>query len=250
LLDAELRKPGYKPKVIAMGTNTDPYQPIERRYQITRQVLEVLNRFNHPAGITTKSANVLRDVDILADMAKRNLVKVFISVTTLDRDLARTMEPRASTPELRLKAIAGLHAAGIPVGVSVAPIIPALTDMEIESIIERAAEAGADSANFTLLRLPLEIKDLFIEWLEAHAPLKTKHVMDLVQDIHGGRTYNAEFHERMQGSGAYADLIRQRVQAAAKRFMMEQRYRFNVDCSQFKVPRADAPQGDLFALPE
>jgi DNA repair photolyase len=250
LLDAELRKPGYKPKVIAMGTNTDPYQPIERRYQITRQVLEVLNRFNHPAGITTKSANVLRDIDILADMAKRNLVKVFISVTTLDRDLARTMEPRASTPELRLKAIAGLHEAGVPVGVSVAPIIPALTDMEIESIIERAAEAGADSANFTLLRLPLEIKDLFIEWLEAHAPLKTKHVMDLVQDIHGGRTYNAEFHERMQGSGAYADLIRQRVQAAAKRFMMEQRYRFNVDCSQFKVPRADSPQGDLFALPE
>jgi DNA repair photolyase len=250
LLDAELRKPGYKPKVIAMGTNTDPYQPIERRYQITRQVLEVLNRFNHPAGITTKSANVLRDVDILADMAKRNLVKVFISVTTLDRDLARTMEPRASTPELRLKAIAGLHEAGVPVGVSVAPIIPALTDMEIESIIERAAEAGADSANFTLLRLPLEIKDLFIEWLEAHAPLKTKHVMDLVRDIHGGQIYKAEFGERMTGSGAYADLIRQRVQAAAKRFMMEQRYRFNVDCSQFKVPRADSPQGDLFALPE
>jgi DNA repair photolyase len=233
-----------------MGTNTDPYQPIERRYKITRQVLEVLSRFNHPAGITTKSANVLRDVDILADMAKRNLVKVFISVTTLDRDLARTMEPRASTPELRLKAIAGLHEAGIPVGVSVAPIIPALTDMEIESIIERAAEAGADSANFTLLRLPLEIKDLFIEWLEAHAPLKTKHVMDLVQDIHGGRTYNAEFHERMKGTGPYADLIRQRVQAAAKRFMMEPRYRFNVDCSQFKVPRADSPQGDLFALSE
>jgi len=250
LLEAELRKPGYKPKVIAMGTNTDPYQPIERRYKITRQVLEVLNRFNHPAGITTKSANVLRDVDILADMAKRNLVKVFISVTTLDRDLARTMEPRASTPELRLKAIAGLHDAGIPVGVSVAPIIPALTDMEIESIIERAAEAGADSANFTLLRLPLEIKDLFIEWLEAHAPLKTKHVMDLVRDVHGGQIYKAEFGERMTGSGAYADLIRQRVQAAAKRFMMEPRYRFNVDCSQFKVPRADSPQGDLFALPE
>ncbi|HYD06304.1 MAG TPA: PA0069 family radical SAM protein [Reyranella sp.] len=250
LLEAELRKPGYKPKVIAMGTNTDPYQPIERRFKITRQVLEVLNRFNHPAGITTKSANVLRDVDILADMAKRHLVKVFISVTTLDRDLARTMEPRASTPELRLKAIAGLHAAGIPVGVSVAPIIPALTDMEIESIIERAAEAGADSANFTLLRLPLEIKDLFIEWLEAHAPLKVKHVMDLVQDIHGGRTYNAQFHERMKGSGPYADLIRQRVQAAAKRYMLEPRYRFNVDCSRFKVPRADSPQGDLFALPE
>ena len=248
LLEAELRKPGYKPKVIAMGTNTDPYQPIERRYRITRQVLEVLSRFNHPASITTKSANVLRDVDILGDMAKRKLVKVFISVTTLDRDLARTMEPRASTPELRLKAIAGLHAAGIPVGVSVAPIIPALTDMEIESIIERAAEAGAESANFTLLRLPLEIKDLFIEWLEAHAPLKAKHVMDLVRDIHGGQIYRAEFGARMTGSGAYADLIRQRVQNAAKRYMMEQRYRFNVDCSQFKVPRLDSPQGDLFGV--
>jgi DNA repair photolyase len=249
LLETELRKPGYKPKVIAMGTNTDPYQPIERRYRITRQVLEVLNRFNHPAGITTKSANVLRDVDILAEMAKRNLVKVYISVTTLDRDLARTMEPRASTPELRLKAIAGLHEAGIPVGVSVAPIIPALTDMEIESIIERAAEAGAESANFTLLRLPLEIKDLFIEWLEAHVPLKAKHVMDLVRDIHGGQVYRAEFGARMTGSGAYADLIRQRVQAAAKRFMMQARYRFDVDCSRFKVPRQESPQGDLFDRP-
>jgi len=248
LLEAELRKPGYKPKVIAMGTNTDPYQPIERRYQITRQILEVLNRFNHPAGITTKSANVLRDLDLLGDMAKRNLIKVYISVTTLDRDLARTMEPRASTPELRLKAIAGLHAAGIPVGVSVAPIIPALTDMEIESIIERAAEAGADSANFTLLRLPLEIKDLFQEWLEAHAPLKAKHVMDLVRDIHGGQIYNAKFGERMKGTGAYADLIRQRVQAASKRFMMNTRYRFDVDCSRFTVPKMDSPQLDLFGL--
>ena len=249
LLEAELRKPGYKPKTIAMGTNTDPYQPIERRYEITRQTLEVLNRFNHPAGITTKSANVLRDLDILGDMAKRNLIKVFVSVTTLDRDLARTMEPRASTPELRLKAIAGLHAAGVPVGVSVAPIIPALTDMEIENIIERAAEAGAESANFTLLRLPLEIKDLFQEWLEAHAPLKAKHVMDLVRDIHGGKIYNSEFHERMKGTGAYADLIRQRVKAAAKRFMVKAEYRFDVDCSQFTVPKPDLPQLDLFALP-
>jgi DNA repair photolyase len=246
LLEAELRKPGYKPKVIAMGTNTDPYQPIERRHRITRQILEVLNRFNHPAGITTKSANVLRDVDILGDMARRNLIKVYISVTTLDRELARTMEPRASTPELRLKAIAGLHAAGVPVGVSVAPIIPALTDMEIEKIIERAAEAGADSANFTLLRLPLEIKDLFVEWLEAHAPLKAKHVMDLVRDVHGGRIYNAEFGARMKGSGAYADLIRQRVQAAAKRFMINAAYRFDVDCSGFKVPAAPRVQFDLF----
>jgi DNA repair photolyase len=246
LLEAELRKPGYQPKMIAMGTNTDPYQPIERRYRITRQVLEVLNRHNHPCGITTKSANVLRDVDILGDMARRNLAKVYISITTLDRDLARAMEPRASTPELRLKAIAGLKAAGIRVGVSVAPIIPVLTDPEIERIIERAAEAGAESVNFTLLRLPLEIKDLFAEWLEAHAPLKAKHVLELVKDIHGGVIYRAEFHERMTGSGPYAELIRQRVLNCARKFGLD-RYRWDVDYTQFKVPPKINPQGDLFA---
>jgi DNA repair photolyase len=246
LLEAELSKPGYQPKMIAMGTNTDPYQPIERRYQITRQILEVLNRHSHPCGITTKSANVLRDVDILGDMARRNLTKVYISITTLDRDLARSMEPRASTPELRLKAIAGLKAAGVRVGVSVAPIIPVLTDPEIERIIERAAEAGAESVNFTLLRLPLEIKDLFAEWLEAHAPLKAKHVLELVKDIHGGVIYRAEFHERMTGSGPYAELIRQRVLNAARKFGLD-RYRWDVDYTQFKVPPKFNPQGDLFA---
>ena len=246
LLEAELAKPGYKPRVIAMGTNTDPYQPIERSHRITRQILEVLDAHNHPVGITTKSANVLRDADILGAMAQRGLAKVYISITTLDRELCRTMEPRASTPELRLKAIAGLKAAGVPVGVSVAPIIPALTDMEIEQIIERAAEAGAEWANWTLLRLPLEIKDLFVEWLNAHAPLKAEHVMNLVKDIHGGQIYRAEFGQRMTGSGAYADLIRQRVQMAAKRFNLNDRYRFDVDCTQFKVPKKPSPQGDLF----
>ena len=246
LLEAELAKPGYKPRVIAMGTNTDPYQPIERGHRITRQILEVLDAHNHPVGITTKSANVLRDADILGAMAQRGLAKVYISITTLDRELCRTMEPRASTPELRLKAIAGLKAAGVPVGVSVAPIIPALTDMEIEQIIERAAEAGAEWANWTLLRLPLEIKDLFVEWLNAHAPLKAEHVMNLVKDIHGGQIYRAEFGQRMTGSGAYADLIRQRVQMAAKRFNLNDRYRFDVDCTQFKVPKKPSPQGDLF----
>jgi DNA repair photolyase len=245
LLENELRKPGYRCSVMAMGTNTDPYQPIERRYGITRQVLEVLNRHNHPVGITTKSANVLRDVDILADMAQRNLAKVYISVTTLDRDLARVMEPRASTPELRLKAIAGLKAAGVPVGVSVAPIIPALTDAEIERIVERAAEAGAESVNWTVVRLPLEIKDLFAEWLAAHAPLKAKHVTDLIRDVHGGAIYKAEFGTRMQGTGPYADLIRQRVRAAARRHGLN-RFRWDVDLSRFKVPIVPSPQGDLF----
>jgi DNA repair photolyase len=245
LLEKELAKPGYRPAVMAMGTNTDPYQPIERRFRITRQVLEVLNRHNHPVGITTKSANVLRDADILGEMARRRLAKVYISVTTLDRDLARAMEPRASTPELRLKAIAGLRGAGIPVGVSVAPVIPALTDSEIERIIERAAEAGAESVNWTIVRLPLEIADLFAEWLAAHAPLKAKHVTDLIRDIHGGAIYKAEFGARMAGTGPYADLIRQRVLTAAKRHNLN-RYRWDVDLSQFRVPAAPSAQGDLF----
>jgi DNA repair photolyase len=245
LLEKELAKPGYRPAVMAMGTNTDPYQPIERRFRITRQVLEVLNRHNHPVGITTKSANVLRDADILGEMARRRLAKVYISVTTLDRDLASAMEPRASTPELRLKAIAGLKEAGIPVGVSVAPVIPALTDSEIERIIERAAEAGAESVNWTIVRLPLEIADLFAEWLAAHAPLKAKHVTDLIRDIHGGAIYKAEFGARMAGTGPYADLIRQRVLAAAKRHNLN-RYRWDVDISQFRVPGAPSAQGDLF----
>jgi DNA repair photolyase len=247
LLEAELAKPNYKPSVMAMGTNTDPYQPIERRYRITRQVLEVLNAHNHPVGITTKSANVLRDADILADMARRNLAKVYISITTLDRELCRNMEPRASTPELRLKAIAGLKQAGVPVGVSVAPIIPALNDAEIERIVEAAAEAGAESVSSTVIRLPLEIKDLFAEWLEAYAPLKAKHVMDLIKEIHGGQIYRAEFGLRMDGTGPYADMIKQRVQAAAKRHGLD-RYKWDVDFTQFTVPKKPSPQGDLFDL--
>ena len=245
LLEAELRKPGYKPAMIAMGTNTDPYQPIERRYAITRQILEVLNAFNLPVGITTKSANVTHDIDILADMAKRNLAKVYVSVTTLDRDLARALEPRASTPSRRIGAIKALNDAGIPVGISVAPIIPVLTDPEIERIIEAGALAGTGSVNWTILRLPLEIKDLFIEWLKAHAPLKVDHVLNLVKDTHGGVIYRSEFGKRMRGDGPYADLIRQRVAKAARRLGLN-RYRWDVDLSQFRVPQKPSPQGDLF----
>jgi DNA repair photolyase len=245
LLEAELRKPGYKPAMIAMGTNTDPYQPIERRYQVTRQILEVLNAFNLPVGITTKSANVTRDIDILSDMAKRNLAKVYVSVTTLDRDLARELEPRASTPTRRIAAIKALAEAGIPVGVSVAPVIPVLTDPEIERIIEAGAAAGATSVNWTILRLPLEIKDLFIEWLKAHAPLKVDHVLNLVKDTHGGVIYRSEFGKRMRGDGPYADLIRMRVAKAANRLGLN-RYRWDVDLTQFRVPKKPSPQGDLF----
>jgi DNA repair photolyase len=235
LLEKELRKPGYRPTVIALGTNTDPYQPIERRYGITREVLHVLSAYNHPIGITTKSANVTRDIDILAPMAAKGLVKVHLSVTTLDRDLARVMEPRASTPQKRLEAVRKLSAAGIPVGVSIAPIIPALTDHEIEQIVEAAAAAGAHSVSWTLLRLPLEIKDLFTEWLEAHHPLRAKRVLDMVRECRDGALYRAEFGTRMHGSGPYATLIRQRVKAAAKRFGVSG-YRWEVDTSLFKVP--------------
>jgi DNA repair photolyase len=235
LLEKELRKPGYKPSVIALGANTDPYQPIEKRYGITREVLHVLAAYNHPLGITTKSANVCRDIDILAPMAAKNLAKVYLSVTTLDRDLARVMEPRASTPQKRIDAIRQLAGAGIPVGVSVAPIIPGLTDHEIEAIIETAAAAGATSVNWTLLRLPLEIKDLFQEWLEAHHPLKAKRVLDLIRDCRDGALYKAEFGERMKGSGPYATLIRQRVQAIVKKLGLNG-YRWEVDSSQFKAP--------------
>nr|WP_298681995.1 PA0069 family radical SAM protein [uncultured Dongia sp.] len=235
LLEKELRKPGYKPSVIALGANTDCYQPIEKRFGITREVLHVLSAYNHPLGITTKSANVLRDIDILAPMAAKKLAKVYISVTTLDRDLARVMEPRASTPQKRLEAIRKLSEAGIPVGVSVAPIIPALTDHEIEHIVEAAHAAGASSVNWTLLRLPLEIKDLFTEWLEAHHPLRAKRVLDMVRECRDGALYKSDFGERMRGTGPYATLIRQRVQAAAKRFGMNG-YRWDVDTSLFKVP--------------
>lgn len=235
LLEKELRKPGYRPSVIALGANTDCYQPIEKRYGITREVLHVLSAYNHPLGITTKSANVLRDIDILAPMAAKKLAKVYISITTLDRDLARVMEPRATTPQKRLDAIRKLSEAGIPVGVSVAPIIPALTDHGIEQIVEAAHEAGATSVNWTLLRLPLEIKDLFTEWLEAHHPLRAKRVLDMVRECRDGALYKADFGERMRGSGPYATLIRQRVQAAAKRFGMNG-YRWDVDTTLFKVP--------------
>ncbi|WP_374371376.1 PA0069 family radical SAM protein [Dongia sp.] len=235
LLEKELRRPGYRPSVIALGANTDPYQPIERRYRLTREILEVLSAYNHPAGITTKSANVTRDIDLLADMAKRKLMKVYLSVTTLDRDLARVMEPRASTPSKRLEAIRALSDAGIPVGISVAPIIPALTDHEIEAIVQAGAEAGASSVSWTVLRMPLEIKELFTEWLDAHHPLKAKRIMDLVRDCHGGALYKSDFGTRMKGSGPYATLIRRRVLAAAKRYGLDG-YKWDIDSSRFSVP--------------
>ena len=193
LLERELSAPGYVPKIIAIGTNTDPYQPIERRYQIMRRILEVLERAGHPVGIVTKSALVLRDLDILARMAKRDLVKVAISVTTLDAKLARTMEPRASTPARRLDALRQLVAAGVPASTLVAPVIPALNDAEIERILDAVAETGVRHAGYVLLRLPLEVRDLFREWLIENFPDRYRHVFKLIRDMRGGKDYDSTF---------------------------------------------------------
>jgi DNA repair photolyase len=250
LLEKELRRPGYRPQLIAMGTNTDPYQPIERRYRITRSILQVMSDFQHPVAITTKSANVLRDLDLLTSLARRRLVHVALSVTTLDGEIARTLEPRANTPQRRLAAIKELAAAGIPVSVSVAPIIPALTDHEIEAIIAAAVKAGARGVNWTLLRLPLEIKGLFEEWLQAHAPDRASHVLNLLRDCHGGDIYSSTFGNRMRGNGPYADMIKQRVEQAAKRHGVAGRD-WRLDLSRFQVPASPTAQADLFsALPD
>jgi len=218
LLAKELSSPKYVPQVIAIGTNTDPYQPIEKRLRIMRSVLEVLRDFNHPVGIVTKSALILRDLDILAPMAEAGLAKVALSVTTLDRSLARMMEPRAATPPRRLHAIRELHKAGVPVGAMFAPVIPALNDSEMESVLEAVAEAGAQSAGYVLLRLPLEIKDLFREWLETNVPDRAKHVMSLVKQMRGGKDYDPEWHSRMRGRGPYADFLARRFHLTLKRF--------------------------------
>ncbi|MBI1246029.1 MAG: PA0069 family radical SAM protein [Alphaproteobacteria bacterium] len=245
LLDAELRKPGYKPMAIALGSNTDPYQPVEREHRITRQILETLRDFGHPFSIVTKSALVLRDLDIIAPMAARNLAHVFVSVTTLDRDLARAMEPRASTPPRRLDAIRCLAQAGVKVGVMAAPMIPALNDSELEAILEAAAEAGATSAGYTLLRLPLELKELFDEWLAEHVPFKRSHVLSLVRDIRGGALNSAEFGKRFTGEGAYAQLVSARFRAARARFGLD-RNDWSLDLSQFRPPPKAGDQMALF----
>jgi DNA repair photolyase len=217
LLERELAAKNYRVQPIAMGANTDPYQPIERQYRITRSILEVLAKYDHPVGIVTKSNLVVRDLDILGPMAEKGLVKVFVSVTTLDRDLARRMEPRAPTPERRLEAIQLLAEAGVPAGVMAAPIIPALNDSEIETILTRAYAAGAREAGYTLLRLPLELRDIFREWLLVNYPDKLKHAMSLIQSTRGGKDYDSTWGRRMAGSGPYAWMIGRRFEIAAKK---------------------------------
>lgn len=217
LLERELARQDYKVRPIAIGTNTDPYQPIEKEWRIMRQILEVLRDANHPVMIVTKSAMVTRDIDILAPMAEKGLVRVGISVTTLDRKLARTMEPRASTPSKRLEAIRMLAEAGIPAGVLVSPIIPALNDHEIERVLEGARTAGATEASYVLLRLPLEVSPLFRDWLLRNYPDRYRHVMSLIRSMRGGKDYDAEFGKRMKGAGPYAWQIGRRFDLAVKR---------------------------------
>jgi DNA repair photolyase len=215
---------------MAIGTNTDPYQPIEREHRIMRGLLEVLSRFGHPVGIVTKSALVARDIDILAPMAAKGLAKVAISVTTLDRGLSRKLEPRAAAPEKRLETIRQLARAGIPVSVLVAPVIPAINDHEIEAILKAAREAGASEAGYVLLRLPLEVRDIFREWLMEHAPGKLRHVMSLVQGTRGGKDYDSRFGQRQTGTGPFAWLIGRRFETAARNLgFAERRTRLNTD---------------------
>ena len=245
MLAAELSRPGYACAPIALGINTDAYQPSEDRMEITRSLLKVLSEFNHPVSIITKSARIVRDLDILADMGKRNLVHVTLSITTLDGALARKMEPRASSPAKRLAAIEALSAAGVIVGVNVAPVIPGLTDMELESIFEAAAAAGAQEAGWILLRLPFEVKDLFTEWLTTHYPDRASKVLSLIRQTREGGLYQSEWGKRMTGSGPYADLIRQRALVARRRFGLE-RKELRLDCSKFAAPPRAGDQLTLF----
>ena len=217
VLEEELAKPGYVCKPITLGANTDPYQPVERRMRVTRDILEVLARCRHPVTVITKSALVLRDLDLLADLAKDGLAGVGVSITTLDVELKRVMEPQAASPHARLEALRRLNEAGVPSGVMVAPVIPSLTDHELEGILEAAAAAGARWAGYVLLRLPYEVKDLFREWLTAHYPDRADHVMSLVRQMRGGKDYDSSFGQRMRGTGALAELLRSRFQMACRR---------------------------------
>jgi DNA repair photolyase len=216
-LAVELRQPSYRCSPIALGTNTDPYQPIERQYQVMRGILETLRQFRHPLTITTKSALVLRDLDILAPMAAEGLVRVAISITSLDPDLARRLEPRASAPSRRLAALRGLSEAGVPTMVMTAPLIPALTDSEMETILEAAREAGARHAAWTLLRLPFDVKELFEQWLTHHRPERREHVLSLIRQARGGKLNQSEFGKRFTGDGPYVAMIRQRFHLTCKK---------------------------------
>ncbi len=245
LLQKELAAPGYEPRVIAIGTNTDPYQPIEREHRIMRGILEVLENAGHPVGIVTKSALVVRDIDILSRMAERNLVKIGISVTTLDAKLARSMEPRASTPTKRLEALQKLAAAGIPTKVMIGPVIPALNDSEMERILDSAAHLGVKEASYIVLRLPLEVRDLFREWLIANYPDRYRHVFTLIRDMRGGKDYDSQWGTRMTGTGPLAWMIGRRFDIACDKLGLNKK-RARLTTDHFVRPNRDGNQLTLF----
>jgi len=236
LLEKELRKPGYVARTLALGSNTDPYQPVERTLKLTRSVLEVMDRYSHPVSIVTKSAGVLRDLDILTSLAKRKLVRVYVSVTTLDPALARIMEPRAATPARRLTAIAELTRAGVPAGVLAAPMIPGLNDAEMEKILEACSRAGARTAGYVLLRLPHELRQMFESWLNTHFPERARHVLSLIRETRAGALNDSRFGERFTGTGVYADLLARRFGRAARQWGLDG-HRDGLETGLFQVPR-------------
>jgi DNA repair photolyase len=246
ILEAELAKPKYVCKTIALGINTDGYQPLEKRLQITRGILSVLARCRHPVTIVTKSALILRDIDLLADLAKDQLVSVMLSVTSLSSEIKRTLEPRTASPQARLRVIQQLSEAGIPVGVLVAPVIPAITDHEMEDILSAARDAGAARAGYVLLRLPHELKILFRDWLAEHYPDRAKHVMSLINQASGGKDYDSEFGTRMRGTGPYAELLRTRFELAKRKLgFAAAGERYELNTKLFKAPKPDTPQLEL-----
>jgi DNA repair photolyase len=243
ILEAELAKPKYVCKPIALGINTDGYQPVEKRLEVTRGILAVLTRCRHPVTIVTKSALIIRDLDLLAELARHRLVSVMLSITSLTSEIKRTLEPRTASPQARLRVIQQLAEAGIPVGVLVAPVIPAITDHEMEEILSAARAAGATRAGYVLLRLPHEVKILFREWLADHYPDRAKHVMSLINQARGGKDYDSQFGTRMSGTGAYAELLGTRFELAKRKLgFAGSRERYELDTSLFRPPTPDSPQ--------
>ncbi len=248
LLEKVFNKPGYSPKVIALGTNTDPYQPAESRLRITRGLLKLFLRYRHPVSIVTKGAGLSRDLDLIQALAKHRLVSVMISMTTLDTWLKRIMEPRAASPAKRLQQIAALREAGVPVGVLVAPVIPKINDQEIEHLLQASAKAGAQTAGYVLLRLPMELKTLFQEWLERHFPDRAKAVLNKLRESHGGKLYDSRHFHRQRGNSQYAAMIAMRFQRQAAKLALNERRAFKLDTEAFRRPDNAPQQGSLFAV--
>jgi DNA repair photolyase len=247
LLEQELRKPSYVCEPIMLGASTDPYQPVEKDLKVTRGILEVLARFHHPVGIITKGTLIERDIDLLSAMASQKLAQVFVSITSLQNDIKRTLEPRAASPGRRLQLIKRLTGAGVPVGVLVAPVIPFITDAEMDVILEASASAGAGMAGYVLLRLPHEVKDLFREWLEVHYPLKARHVMSLIQQSRQGRDYDSRWGVRQRGTGEYAQVLARRFQLASTRLGLNRRQGPSLVSTSFERPPAAGDQLNLWA---